>query len=371
MNVAGVVSVSDPPRELPVTRGDAAEARRTMSHESPPCTLDSKSAKRNSGLFSFLRWFRASNSRESVCSADTPQHSASGSCESLSSVHSSGTVASFSYVPPYAYKTPNGPKLISQGPETDTYKARLKQRDKRREKDKNTTLRKKYNLFFNRDTLFRKKDDTNCKSLPLMTRTNCNNNNNGQEERSGHRRTNSESSKLKKAGAYCHVKGKRKAPAPPPEGFPIGADSTASLRRKKRLAPQPPGPLTPDTFERAGANMDTEVEYADAVLCNDSLRLEGGILVSAKREEEEARSSARNSYVEAPVSPRPWYKRNKDGRGKGERKVGPVEEGPRARNSTVDLLEFHEYEYEHEHELLGNVLRNLNKFDSHFANICP
>lgn len=52
-----------------------------------------------------------------------------------------------------------------------------------------------------------------------------------------HRRTNSDSSKDKQAGSYVHVKGKRKAPAPPRENH---RTLSPNLGRKKRPAPQPP-----------------------------------------------------------------------------------------------------------------------------------
>lgn len=173
-----------------------------IEHLGQSSGCDPKTSKRNSGLFSFLKWFKPSTSRESV---DVDIHnSRSSSCDSLNSVQSNGTVASFSFIPASAYNSRVSDKFISPGPETDTYKARLKQREKRRENDKNLTLRKKYNLFFNRDTLKPTiQDEDNSKSLPLMTRK--------MEEEKMHRRTASESSKLKKAGAYCHVKGKRKA----------------------------------------------------------------------------------------------------------------------------------------------------------------
>lgn len=56
-----------------------------------------------------------------------------------------------------------------------------------------------------------------------------------------HRRTSSDTSKDKKAGAYVHVKGKRKAPAPPVKTtYPRTLSPKSSLGRKKRPAPQPP-----------------------------------------------------------------------------------------------------------------------------------
>lgn len=61
-----------------------------------------------------------------------------------------------------------------------------------------------------------------------------------------HRRTSSDTSKDKKAGAYVHVKGKRKAPEPPKNKVnPRTLSPKSSLGRKKRPAPLPPI-LTPD-----------------------------------------------------------------------------------------------------------------------------
>lgn len=291
---------------------------------------DPKTSKRNSGLFSFLRWFKPSTSRESV-DADPP-NSHSSSCDSLTSLQSNGTVASFSFVPPSAYKQVQE-KYIFPGPETDTYRARLKQREKRRENDKNLTLRKKYNLFFNRDTLLKPAppEEDNSRSLPLMTR---------KMEEAGeekmHRRTASESSKVKRAGAYCHVKGKRRAPQPP--GSVQDGHSTTSLRRKKRLAPPPPAV--------SHEQVVNTLEYADAdVIFNDSLKLDHGILKSTKEPDvvttsNENKLSAGKS-AETPVSPRPWYKRNSSrdsvAKSKEPKQVERLPEVPYVRNSTVDL----------------------------------
>lgn len=302
---------------------------------------DPKTSKRNSGLFSFLRWFKPSTSRESV--NNDLQNSHSSSCDSLTSLQSNGTVASFSFVHPSAYKQVPQEKYIFPGPETDTYKARLKQREKRRENDKNLTLRKKYNLFFNKETLLKPAppalpEEDNSRSLPLMTRKM----DDGEEKM--HRRTASESSKVKRAGAYCHVKGKRKAPQPPGSVKLIqDGHSTTSLRRKKRLAPPPPGV--------SHEQVVNTLEYADAdVIFNDSLKLDHGILKSTKEPDvvktssENKRSPIKSSSAETPVSPRPWYKRNSSRdsvtNNKKEHKYEPVErlpEVPYIRNSTIDL----------------------------------
>lgn len=119
--------------------------------------------------------------------------------------------------------------------------------------------------------------------------------------------------------------------------------STMSLKRKKRLAPPPPAVITAESVANT-------LEYADAdVIFNDSLKLEHGVLKAAKEPDvvktthaknASPSSSARSSYVEAPVSPRPWYKRNPAKDNKKEHKYEPVErlpEVPYTRNSAVDL----------------------------------
>ncbi|CAH1183481.1 unnamed protein product [Phaedon cochleariae] len=296
-------------------------------------------SKRNSGLFAFFKWFKPSASRESI--DVEPQISSSTSSDSLNSIHSAGTVASFSFVPASAYKKCVSEKCIAPGPETDTYKARLKQRDKRRENDKNLTLRKKYNLFFHRDTLQHPitVDEENSKSLPLMTR--------GvmeiDEEPKVHRRTNSESSKIRKSG-YTHVKGKRKAPQPPMSKTGQDGMSTASLRRTKRLAPAPPP-----------VDKIIETLQDEQVVCNDYLKLDHGYLRPVRDtgsispvpdKAYELLSTSPKLAAEAPVSPRPWYKRNtiKDSvsskKDKADHKYEPIErlpEVPFSRNSTLDL----------------------------------
>ncbi|KAG5873636.1 hypothetical protein JTB14_022370 [Gonioctena quinquepunctata] len=307
---------------------------------------DPKSAKRNSGLFAFLKWFKPSTSRESI-TAD-PQISQSSSCDSLNSTHSAGTVASFSFVLPSDYKKCASEKCIALGPETDTYKARLKQRDKRKENDKNLTLRKKYNLFFNRDTLSKGNpveiDEENSKSLPLMTRGGV------MESLEVHRRTISESSNIRRVGAHSHVKGKRKAPQPPPLKISQEGMSTASLRRIKRLAPTPP-PVSAEKVIKSigGVDKGDPQVYEDMnVICNDSLKLDNGILKPAKgspsdgQKENALKPFSKSAQVETPVSPRPWYKRNngRENNKKVENKYEPIErlpEVPFSRNSSLDL----------------------------------
>ncbi|GJQ82784.1 hypothetical protein Trydic_g13487 [Trypoxylus dichotomus] len=314
--------------------------------QSAPGT-DQRNPKRNSGLLSFFKWFKqpGASSRESVDTSSSSSSSltSSGSTDSVNSTYSTGTVASFSFITPDAYnKNHITEKTIVSGPETDTYKARLKQREKFREKDKNITLRKKYNLFFHRDTLLKPNtnivEEDNSKSLPLMTKKSPN-----EEPERLHRRTASESSKIRKAGAYCHVKGKRKAPQPP------NKEDTFSLRRKKRTAPAPPAENKPPD-EVTSTNNDVKAKMEDNpeedVICNDSLKLDHGILKSAKEEplqiDTSSPNSARSSYIEAPVSPRPWYKRHVSSTAAKKDKHEPatserLPELQYSRNSTADL----------------------------------
>lgn len=313
------------------------------------CDPTTNTSKRNSGLFAFLKWFKPSTSRESI---DTDlQISHSSSCDSINSSHSVGTVASFSFIAPGDYKNCVSEKCIALGPETDTYKARLKQRDKIRERDKdrNLTLRKKYNLFFNRDSLLKTKpkkvEIENSKSLPLMTRAVMEETQEGVNK-AVHRRTNSESSKIKKAGAYVHVKGKRKAPQPPNTKNPSDESSTSSLRRTKRVAPPPPMTSEEKQMKIIEEKTDTPVYEDVGVICNDSLKLDHGILRPLKESDAIQNSStlspssARSSVIEPPVSPRAWYKRNITDKTKKENKYEPIEilpEVPFSRNSTLDL----------------------------------
>lgn len=342
---------------------------------------DPKSSKRNSGLFSFLKWFKPSASRESI---DTDaQISESSSSGSLNSVHSAGTVASFSYVHPSAYEKSVSEKCIVPGPETDTYKARLKQRDQRRENDKNLTLRKKYNLFFHRDTFLKPKppppEEENTKSLPLMTRATME----IEEDVKVHRRTNSESSKIRKSGAYLHVKGKRKAPQPPTLK---DGNSTMSLRRKKRLAPTPPAVITEQVV-----NTFQQIDGNEEVLCNDSLKLDHGILKPAKDTDNlkpqdqnssanSPTTSARSSCADAPVSPRPWYKRNSSRESvastKKEHKYEQIErlpEVPFMRNSVLDLTASEEPKVEKKKEEKRksgmSFLTNISELDREASEI--
>ncbi|XP_063236176.1 uncharacterized protein LOC134538684 isoform X2 [Bacillus rossius redtenbacheri] len=429
----------------------AAHVKSNSVDLSSPTNSTVRKEKTSSGFFSFLRWFKRNKDGDDSDDAgntdfeeglnfqtepSTPElvRSHSSSCGSIDTVFSTATVNSFAFITPTYYR-PFGnaippEKRITVGPDTDTYRHRLHQREKLRELDKNITLRKKYNLYSSgtlqrslpntpetSPTVYKRKRDlyssSDCKeningkppnpspvsqncsfgrkkrkapeppilkpklgdSLPntLENKSRCNekimeNGGVNNAKYSFHRRTASESSKDKKAGAYCHVQGKRRAPPPPVsnENLSVQNDNTiSSLGKKKRLAPLPPvvngrsdadhpekateskeiqtatsdeskksftGKLSPDEKARLIANitklkahahrksmsvsppsspsrldMGSRLPHENSV-CNDSLKLERGVL---KPNKELPKIETGNSEMKVtPVSPRPWYKRN-------------------------------------------------------------
>lgn len=140
-------------------------------------------------------------------------------------------------------------------PVTDSYRKRLKQRESYRENDlsNDLTLRKKYRLF-STDTLKstepkKPKVSNQNPSHPSEKRTTVSvvpstSKQNDQFRWQKPRRTVSDSSKEIKAGAYVHVKGKRKAPPPPSTSSGQSSTTVTPIstygRRKKRPAPAPP-----------------------------------------------------------------------------------------------------------------------------------
>lgn len=150
-------------------------------------------------------------------------------------------------------------KLIAVGPLTDTYRQRIRAHERAKEHDRRLelTLRKKYNIF-DTDTLRpngKKQSQTgpshyNDLSLPSPSTSGTLSPGSKSEQEPPRcrprrqRRTVSDSSKDRKAGAYVHVKGKRKAPSPPTsetgELASTLSPSMSTLARKKRQAPPPP-----------------------------------------------------------------------------------------------------------------------------------
>lgn len=365
---------------------------------------NSRKEKGTSGIFSFFRWFRKEKDdfedeieKVKIPSAPSSPRLIRGygsTCGSVDTLFSTATASSFAFIHPELYR-PFGSasqpeKLITSGPETETYRKRLWQRDKIRELDKNISLKKKYHLFgsgtihrsaddvyfvrksneFQKDlnhspgsknsTFGRRKkrkappppivepksvDYSLPNTLEHISKTkdkieeSKEHNHYNSRERPKHRRTVSDSAKDKKAGAYCHVRGKRKAPPPPTVSAQTETDNiTASGRnsssKKKRPAPPPPieflpteekknfrGSLSPEDKLRLLNNIEklklhaeknniTEIEpnlNMSYVVSNDSLKLEKGVL-KANKAEMQVPEVKQNPT--SPVSPRPWYKRN-------------------------------------------------------------
>ncbi|XP_073988059.1 uncharacterized protein isoform X2 [Rhodnius prolixus] len=253
---------------------------------------------RSSGIFSIFRWFKRdrSNSVDSEDSYSPPTspellHRQPGSISgSVDTLFSTATAHSFAFVPPSYYR-PFGsaaqPEIrIALGPETGTYRNRIRQRDRLRQLERNITLKEKYRLYGSgtlprsvdrinefpaelRESIFqstespgsrnstfgRKKrrapqppcreTSTSDKSLPATLALESNR---VEDEIRQHRRALSEPVKYVKIS--CHVKGKRKAPPPPiaradsedvkkKSDFACG-ERTLSWKRKKRPAPPPP-----------------------------------------------------------------------------------------------------------------------------------
>ncbi|XP_055545100.1 uncharacterized protein LOC129730091 [Wyeomyia smithii] len=226
--------------------------------------------------------------------------SKSSSCDSILSTATDG----FAFVPPKCYEVigdlSQSERVINPGPYTDSYKRRVAQRDRTRELDAKyeLTLRRKYNLFSNIrcNTTVSGKDTTltrdnqkslyNDLSLPTTSNiaadgiTTIGNAGIAYGDIKKHRRTVSDSFKDKKAGAYVHVKGKRKAPPPPSltleNKVTSSRDHTTSatlpnskygtlspgstLSRKKRPAPLPPLASASNSISNTSLLEDKEIK---------------------------------------------------------------------------------------------------------------
>ncbi|XP_063358789.1 uncharacterized protein LOC134648233 [Cydia amplana] len=155
------------------------------------------------GLWSLISWLRRDDS--------------GASSDSLSSVGSDRTVASFAFLAPDRYRRPAAPVLLRPpGPPTDSYKRRLRDRNSWLQHDRDLTLHRKYGLF-------RGENGYDAFSLPPARKA-------AETDREERER---------RAASLClqrraaHVPGKRRAPAPPARAASLG-------RSRKRPAPQPP-----------------------------------------------------------------------------------------------------------------------------------
>jgi len=282
------------------SRSDSSRGYISSSASTP-----GKRDRSSSTIFSIFRWFRKESRSDDLDAEFAPSAPPSpqlirnynSRCGSVDTLFSTATASSFAFVQPAYYRpfgAANPPeKRIAVAPETDTYRNRLRQRDRIRELDKGLTLKKKYHLFGS-GTLHRSADDVSGRYIfhnrldhikvnevssdsrnstlgrkkrkapqpPLIEevpkenntlqddKENANVNANSEIEvldpvihRPRHRRTVSDSAKDRKSGVFVHVKGKRKAPPPPINNTEEKANivlGTQSLGRKKRHAPPPP-----------------------------------------------------------------------------------------------------------------------------------
>lgn len=153
------------------------------------------------GFWTLLSWLR----REDQSSS-----------ESLSSAGSDRTAVSFAFLAPAHYHSGAPPIVLPpQGPPSDTYKRRVRDRNLRRHYDRDTTLHRKYGLV-------RGEGGT----LPPAR----------LERLDRERRAASESLQRRAP----HVPGKRRAPPPPAHPQLTGA----RRHSRKRTAPQPPAKLS-------------------------------------------------------------------------------------------------------------------------------
>lgn len=266
------------------------------------------------GIFSFFKWFRKSKPRDdldleafnapSIASSPLFTRSRLGNAGSVDTLYSIATVSSFAFVSGAQYQSA---QLGSD------------RRKKRRAPLPPTPPQR-------RDV-----------SLPNTLES---------RARQLHRRSVSESYKDRRSGAFAHVHGKRKAPAPPvpPPRDRLYPSLTSvqdrSLSKKKRPAPLPPEPTVEEIEATAGAvvvecdtnaervtentpdtvsepqNIEPVTEMAgssreEGVVCNDTLRLERGVLKPNKPPTPPSSIPPDVAKVvpTSPVSPRPWYKR--------------------------------------------------------------
>ncbi|CAG9566718.1 unnamed protein product [Danaus chrysippus] len=155
------------------------------------------------------------------------------SSESISSVGSDRTVASFDFLAPIKYKDNPG-ILLPQIPETETYKKRLNERNLRRKYDRDITLRRKYGLFREEVTSF---DGFSLPSKRI-------------QRVSPTRRDRRATSEIFHRRAP-YVPGKRRAPLPPQT---VVSNTLPRSNKRKRQAPRPPIKLSDENMEGNSIN---------------------------------------------------------------------------------------------------------------------
>ncbi|KAF4517844.1 hypothetical protein B566_EDAN011769 [Ephemera danica] len=348
-------------------------------------SASSSTNRKSGGFLSFLRWLRRGGS-DTTSEEKVNELSRAGSTNSLGTVVSAAS--SFAYIGPNAFHAAQNRASLHYAAspvESETYRYRLKQRENARKLDKNLTLKRKYKLkqfACSQETVFtdtlkappaksvvstgsgRRSRKRPAPPIPILKSahyTDCSlpatlvHKNPTMEAVDDvsvkmHRRTNSESSKDKRAGAYCHVKGKRKAPQPPPNHVrPMSGLATKfknpfpSFGRKKRQAPPPPDNISETSTKlsneekqrlisninklrvhAAGKNDNKNAFNANNGLQGPALIASPPIVLSCTSETKENVEPI--SGMKAPLSPKPWFKRNSTKASKAEKKAKKDEE---------------------------------------------
>ena len=162
----------------------------------------------------------------------------SSSSESITSVGSDRTVASFDFLAPLHYKDHNKPFVLPNKPVTDTYKKRLLERNIRRQNDRVITLRRKYGLYTEEGLGY------DAFSLPPARKI--------PKDSGRLRRATSEV--VQRRAAY--VPGKRRAPLPPNTNL---STSLPRNYKRKRPAPKPPIKLGEENKENIDINKNLQM----------------------------------------------------------------------------------------------------------------
>lgn len=294
--------------------------------------------EKSNSIFSFLQRLRVKNKNifENVASLPSSPRSKrfpneiDNRWESVESGLSSATATSFAFIPSYQFRINQKSKQIpSLNFENELLQS---SRDSFTERDNSVYLRKKYNLLGSDVALSQNNGElTINRKLKTLHRNSIGNAQNlTQEFESGkrpakrygstNRRPKSEYDICdtfdKARKLHCHKPGKRKAPPPPIEN-PNVSNSKVLIkhtvsRRKKRKAPSPPKNFSKmEKSYETEMNVTTTTTSEERTMCNDSLKLEKGVLKANNNTSTVIAKSVVNSEMtNVPVSPKPWYKRS-------------------------------------------------------------
>lgn len=315
--------------------GSTVTESETSSSSTFTSSRDGGNRKSGGPFSSLFKWLRRDEEHQQQVTGEQPL-SRTSSTNSLGTVVSAAS--SFAFVRPTACNKNNNNRasLLYASPEreSDTYRLRLKQRERSRLLDKGLTFKRKYKLRHfacSQETVFSEtvKLTSRAKrrapappvprnehysdfSLPLNLEHRKRMDVMETPQVRLHRRTASESAKDKRAGAYCHVRGKRRAPAPP-AGTRLALKPVTNFpslgRNRKRPAPAPPlmdlenvpevSRLSPGEKQRLIKIIDRAMSPTEEVL----VTAPPTVLVAPD-------APASPTSQNAPLSPRPWYKRS-------------------------------------------------------------